>query len=110
MGPGANFCQKVAQESKLQFNFTLQVKRYGVLHPRLPRNPDLGGNLCRSAPSELGACLTCRLMYVVIVEFWPTRESFGMARGPRFWALGVDSGPRGGAFEGALDPPKNNNK
>ncbi len=31
-----------------------------------------------------------------------------MARGPRFWALGVDSGPRGGAVEGILDP--NNNK
>ncbi len=29
-----------------------------------------------------------------------------MARGPRFWALGVDSGPRGGAFEGVWDPPK----
>ncbi len=28
-----------------------------------------------------------------------------MARGPRFWALGVDSGPRGGAFKGILDPP-----
>ncbi len=27
-----------------------------------------------------------------------------MAGGPRFWALGVDSGPRGGAFEGFLDP------
>ncbi len=25
-----------------------------------------------------------------------------MARGPRFWALGVDSGPRGGAFEGIV--------
>ncbi len=24
----------------------------------------------------------------------------------RLWALGVDSGPRGGAFEGMLDPPK----
>ena len=33
-----------------------------------------------------------------------------MARGPRFWALGVDCGPRGGAFEGILDPPKNNKK
>ncbi len=32
-----------------------------------------------------------------------------MARGPRFWALGVDSGPRGGACEGILDP-KNNEK
>ena len=29
-----------------------------------------------------------------------------MARGPRFWALGVDSGPRGGAFEVIVDPPK----
>ncbi len=29
-----------------------------------------------------------------------------MARGPRFWALGVDSGPRGGAFEGIMDPQK----
>jgi hypothetical protein len=38
-------------------------------------------------------------------ELWPTRESFRMARGLRFWALGVDSGPRGGAFEGILDPP-----
>ena len=27
-------------------------------------------------------------------------------RGPRFRALGVDSGPRGGAFEGVLDPQK----
>ena len=26
-----------------------------------------------------------------------------MARGPRFWALGVESGPRGGGFEGLLD-------
>ncbi len=40
------------------------------------------------------------------VEFWPTRESFGMARGPPFWALGLDSGPREGAFEGMLDPPE----
>ncbi len=39
-----------------------------------------------------------------IVEFWPTRESFAMGRGLRFWALGVDSGPRGGACEGILDP------
>ena len=54
-------------------------------------------------------CLTFRLIFYFFVEFWPTRESFGMARGPRFWALGVDSGPRGGAFEGILDPPKNNN-
>ena len=28
-----------------------------------------------------------------------------MARGPRLWALGVDSGPRGEASEGILDPP-----
>jgi hypothetical protein len=28
-----------------------------------------------------------------------------MAWGPRVWALVVDSGPRGGAFEGILDPP-----
>ena len=39
-------------------------------------------------------------------EFWPTQESFGMARGLRFWALGADSGPRGRAFEWVLDPPK----
>jgi hypothetical protein len=38
-----------------------------------------------------------------------TRESFGMAGGLRFWALGVDSGPRRGAFEGILDPPNNTN-
>jgi hypothetical protein len=38
------------------------------------------------------------------VGVWPTRESFGMARGPRFWALGVDSGLRGEAFEGLLEP------
>jgi hypothetical protein len=48
--------------------------------------------------------LSIKLLF--FVEFWPTRESFGMARGLRFWALGVDSGPRGGAFEGILDPPK----
>jgi hypothetical protein len=42
----------------------------------------------------------------LFVEFWPIRASFGMARGPRFWALGVDSGPREGAFEGILDPQK----
>ncbi len=47
--------------------------------------------------------LTFRLCFL-FVDFWPTRESFGMARGPRFWAQGVDSGPRGGAFEGILDP------
>ncbi len=29
-----------------------------------------------------------------------------MARGPRFWALGVDSWPRGGALEGVWDPQK----
>ena len=29
-------------------------------------------------------------------------------RGRRFRALGVDSGPRGGAFEGVLDPQNNN--
>jgi hypothetical protein len=40
------------------------------------------------------------------VELWPTRESLGMARGLRVWALGVDSGPRGGAVEGIVDPPK----
>ncbi len=40
----------------------------------------------------------------VFVVVWPTRESFGMARGPRFWALGIDPGPRGGAFEGMLNP------
>ncbi len=32
-----------------------------------------------------------------------------MARGPRFWPLGVDSGPRGWAFEGILDPSQNHN-
>ncbi len=48
--------------------------------------------------------IVCGLCQQVIAK-WPTRESFGMARGgPRFWALGVDSGPRGGAFEGILDP------
>jgi hypothetical protein len=51
-------------------------------------------------------CLTFRLMFYLFVEFWPTRESFGMARGLRFWALEVDAGPRGGAFEGILDLPK----
>ncbi len=45
-------------------------------------------------------------LFISFVEFWPARESFGMARGLRFWALGVDSGPRGGAFEGISDPPK----
>ncbi len=45
--------------------------------------------------------------FYLFVEFWPTRESFGMAQGPRFWALGVDAGPRGGAFEVALDPQNN---
>ncbi len=29
-----------------------------------------------------------------------------MAWGPRFWALWGDSGPRGGVFEGILDPTK----
>jgi hypothetical protein len=51
-------------------------------------------------------CLTVRLIFCFFVEFWPARESFGMARGLRFWALVVDSGPRGGAFEGILGPPK----
>ena len=36
-----------------------------------------------------------------------THFLFLFVRGPRFWALGVDSGPRGGAFEGVLDPRKN---
>ncbi len=49
-------------------------------------------------------------VHFVFVEFRPTRESFGMAGGPRFWALGVDSGPRGGAFEGVVGPPRNNAK
>ncbi len=31
-------------------------------------------------------------------------------RGPRFWALGLDSGPRGGAFEGVWDPRNKNKK
>ena len=44
--------------------------------------------------------------FLFFVEFWPTRESFGMARGPRFWPLGVDSGHRGGAFGAIFDPPK----
>jgi hypothetical protein len=57
-------------------------------------------------PPPGGPCLTFRLMFSFFDEFWPTRESFGMARGPRFWALGVDSGPRGGAFGGDLGPPK----
>ncbi len=39
--------------------------------------------------------LTFRLILYLFVDFWQTRESFGMARGLRFWALGVDSGPRG---------------
>ncbi len=43
-------------------------------------------------------------VFTDFAEFWTTRESFGMARGLRFWALGVDSGPRGGAVEGILDP------
>ncbi len=30
-----------------------------------------------------------------------------MARGPRFWALGVESGLRGEASEGILDPQNN---
>ncbi len=33
-----------------------------------------------------------------------------MARGPRFWALGVDSGPREETFEVILDPPKDHGK
>ena len=37
-------------------------------------------------------------MFYLFVKFWPTRESFGMARGPRFWAPGV--------LEGILDPSK----
>ncbi len=53
------------------------------------------------------SCLTFRIIFLFLVEFWPTRESFGMARGPRFCALGVDSGPRGGAFEGFWTPPNN---
>ncbi len=44
--------------------------------------------------------------FYLFVECWPTRESFGMARGPRLWALGVDSGPRGGSFDRILDPHK----
>ncbi len=45
--------------------------------------------------------------FLFFVEFWPTRESFGMARGLPFWALGVDTGPRGRAFEWILDPRTN---
>ena len=52
------------------------------------------------------SCLTFRLICYLFVEFWPIRASFGMARGLRFWALGVDSGPREGAFEGIWDPTK----
>ena len=33
-----------------------------------------------------------------------THFLFFVVGGPRFRALGVDSGPRGGAFEGVLDP------
>ncbi len=50
-------------------------------------------------------CLTFRLIFYLLAEIWPTRESFGMARGPRVWALGVDSGPRGRACDVILDPP-----
>ncbi len=39
-------------------------------------------------------CLTFRLIFYCFV------------RGPRFRAIGVDSGPREGAFEGVLDPRK----
>jgi hypothetical protein len=52
-------------------------------------------------------CLTFRLLVLLFGEFWPTRDSFGMARGLRFWALGIDSGTRGNAFEGILDPQNN---
>ena len=65
-------------------------------------------NLAAAVPRNFKvSCLTFRLIFYLFVEFWPTRESFGMARGPRFWALGIDSGPRGGAFEGIVDPQNN---
>ncbi len=62
-------------------------------------------NTCFSSGPRI-SYLTFRLIFDLFVEFLPTRESFGVARGPRFWALGVDSGPRGVAFEGIWDPPK----
>ncbi len=73
---------------------------------RRHRQPHDGGSEARVRVSFFRdlTCLTFRLIFCFFVEVWPTRESFGMARGPRFWALGVDSGPRGGAFEGILDP------
>ncbi len=77
---------------------TLRPPRAGVRAWILHRVPH---DLASTKP-----CLTFRLIVSLFVEFWPTRESLGMARGLRFWALGVDSGPRGGAFEGILDPPK----
>ncbi len=46
------------------------------------------------------------------VALWPgtnfeTRSRILFCGVPRFRALGVDSGPRGGPFEGVLDPRKN---
>ncbi len=37
-----------------------------------------------------------------------TQFSIYVVRGPRFRALGVNSGPREGAFEGVLDPRTKN--
>ena len=41
---------------------------------------------------------------------WHCSLCFCFCGGPRFRALGVDSGPRGGAFEGVLDPRNKHNK
>ncbi len=65
----------------------------------------VSGRSGRTGEGASQPCLTFRLIFLFCVdEFWPTGESFGMARGPRFGAQGFDSGPRGGAFEGILDP------
>jgi hypothetical protein len=53
-----------------------------------------------------GSVPDVRLIFCFFDEFWPTRESFGLARGRRFGSPGGDSGPQGGAFEGILDPSK----
>ncbi len=87
---------------------TLQRPLEGAMPPVIEDwpNPSLP---CRPGSTEGQQKKGFRIIFYLLGEVWPTRESFGMPRGPRFWPLGVDYGPRGGAFEGFVDP-KNNEK
>ncbi len=95
---------------RLRITHKLTEKRWGLCRPTPGhRPPGVVTNCCVSDGAGTVPCLTFRLIFIFFVEVWPARESFGMARGPRFKALGADSGPRGGVLRG-FGTPTNNKK